>query len=77
MKEIIHKHHFLLKSLRTYIILLVVVIVSSTPLYVQTFNISKKSVLDNTEHNIRLGLRMLENEINMHESIIQKLIVSP
>jgi len=42
----------------------------------QVFNISKRSELDNTLHNIELGLQMLENEIDIHNSILQRLILS-
>jgi len=76
LKKFFYKYFFLFKSLRTYVILLLVVITSSTPLYMQVFNISKRSELDNTLHNIELGLQMLENEIDIHNSILQRLILS-
>ena len=71
--DLLRKERFIIREAFMYIILVVVSIITIFPLYVQINNIIKENIINNILLSIVRGTDILENEIYIHDNIVQKL----
>lgn len=69
----LRKHKLFIRWIETYLLLVVILAAVTVPIYLQTYNSVKKSVISDTQTSVEHGVKLLQNELDTYYAILNSL----